>query len=93
MLFRSRNGEVAVDYAHPALLGHGDGQARLGDRVHGGRHQRGGKRDAPGELGLGAHLGRDDLAVRGDQQDVVEGKGFGNGSGDHLSGWPFLVGR
>ena len=31
------DGEVAMDDADAALLGHGDGQARLGDGVHGGR--------------------------------------------------------
>ena len=30
------DGEVAVDDADSALLGHGDGQARLGYGVHGG---------------------------------------------------------
>jgi len=31
------DGEVAVDHADASLLGHGDGQARLGDCVHGAR--------------------------------------------------------
>jgi hypothetical protein len=39
------DGEVAVDDAEAALLGHGDGQARLGDGVHGGGHERGGEGD------------------------------------------------
>ena len=34
------DGEVAVDDADAALLRHGDGQARLGHRVHGCTEQR-----------------------------------------------------
>ena len=77
------DGEVAVDDAEAALLGHGDGEARFGDGVHGGGHQRGVERDVAGELGLRADLGGDDVAVGGDEQDIVEGKGFGDGGDDH----------
>ena len=34
------DGEVAMDDAEAALLGHGDGHARLGDGVHRGGEQR-----------------------------------------------------
>ena len=77
------DGEVAMDDADATLLGHGDGQARLGDGVHGGRDERGAESDVMGELGLGADLGGDDLAVGGDEQDIVEGECFGKRGGDH----------
>jgi ribosome maturation factor RimP len=50
--------QIAVHDADSTLLGHGDGHARLGDRVHGGRDQRGIQGNVLGELGLRAHLGR-----------------------------------
>ena len=85
------NGEVAVDDAHAALLRHGDGQARLGDGVHGGGHQRRVEGDVARELGLGADLGGNDFAVGGDEEDVVEGQGFRDRGGDHRAGirYPF----
>ncbi len=70
------DGEVSVDYAQPPLLGHGYGEARLGDGVHGGGHEGGGEGDVAGEPGLGAYLGWDDFAVCGDEEDIVEGQGF-----------------
>ncbi len=79
------DGEVAMDYAHASLLGHGDGEARLGDGVHGGGHQRGVERDALGELGLGADLGGDYVGVGRDEQYIVEGEGFGDRACDHGS--------
>ena len=79
-----RDGEIAVHDAQTALLRHGNGEARFSDRVHGRGHQRGGEGDAPGELGLGADLGGDNFAVRRDEQNVVEGKRFGDGGGDHF---------
>ena len=83
------DGEVAVDDAHAALLGHGDGQARLGDGVHGGGHQRGVEGDVAGELGLGADLGGNDFAVGGDEEDIVEGQGFCDRGFNH-DFWPVL---
>ncbi len=72
------DGEIAVDDAHAALLGHGDGEARLGDGVHGGGHERGVEGDGAGEACLRADLGGDDVRVGGDQEDIVEGQGFGD---------------
>ena len=85
------DGEVAVDDAHAALLGHGDGEARLGDGVHGGGEQRGVQGDVAGELGLGADLGGDDIAVGGNEKNVVEGKSFGNWGADHYVSCPWGV--
>ena len=40
------DGEVAMHDAEAALLGHGDGHARFGDGIHGGRKQRSVEGDA-----------------------------------------------
>ena len=79
------DGEVAVDDAEASLLGHGDGQARLGDGVHGGGHERGGEGDFRGQAGLGAGLAGNDVRVGGYQQHVVERERFGDLSRDHTS--------
>jgi hypothetical protein len=51
--------QVLVHDADAALLRDGDGQARFGDRVHGGRHQGQVQRDIAGEAGgEGGVLGR-----------------------------------
>ncbi len=78
------DGEIAVDDAHASLLRHGDGQARLGDGVHGCREEGRVESDLPGEPGLGADLGGDDFAVGRYEEDVVEGQGFGNREIDHV---------
>ena len=83
------DGEVAMDDAHAALLRHGDGEARLGDGVHGGGHQRSVQRDVARELGLRADLGGNDLGVGGHEEDVVKGQRFGEWRGDHCC--PFVV--
>ena len=79
-----RDGQVAMDDADATLLGHGDGQARLGDGVHGGRDQRRGEGDVAGEMGLGADLGGNDFAVGRDEQNIVEGQSFRDRGGDHF---------
>jgi hypothetical protein len=85
------DGEVAMDDAHAALLGHGDGEAGLGDGIHGCGEQRGVQRDVAGELGLSADLGGDDIAVCGNEKYIVEGKSFGNWSADHYVSCPWGV--
>ena len=77
------DGEVAMDDAEAALLGHGDGHARFGDGVHGGGEQRGGEGDALGEPGRGGDLGGRNFTPGGGQQDVVECQGFGQGLLNH----------
>jgi hypothetical protein len=54
------DGEVAMDNAEAALLGHSNGHAGFGDGVHGGREQRRGEGDALGKAGRSGNLrGRD----------------------------------
>jgi hypothetical protein len=66
------DGEVLVDDADPPLLGEGDGQARLGHRVHGRGEDRDVHLDPAADLGAQLHLVRMDLGETGDQRDVVE---------------------
>ena len=73
-----------MDHPYATLLGHGDGQTRLGDGVHGGRDERGIEGDAARELGLRADLVGYHLAIGGNQQDIVEGEGFGDRGEDHI---------
>ena len=70
------DGHVLVDDADAAFLGHGDGQARLGDGVHGCGQQRNVQLDATGQAGLEADVLGQDFGVTGDEQDVVEGECF-----------------
>src|SRR5690606_8722806 len=53
--------EVLVDDADPAFLGHGDGQARLGDGVHCGGHQRDVEHDVAREPGGKIGIARKDV--------------------------------
>jgi hypothetical protein len=53
--------QIAVQDAHAAGLGHGDGEAAFGHRVHGGGHERDVQTDFTRELGLGRHLGGHDV--------------------------------
>ena len=69
-------GHALVNDADAAFLGDGDGEARLGDGVHGGRQQRQIEADAAGELGGEVDLARQNFRVGRDQQDVIEGEGF-----------------
>ena len=68
--------QVLVDHAHAAGLGHGDGKAGLGHRVHGGGHQGNAQLDRLGQTGAGIDLGGKDFGGAGHQQDIVEGQGF-----------------
>ena len=70
------DGEIAMHDADAALLGHGDGHARLGYCVHGGREQRGVERNFAGQLGLRADLDGHYVAQGRHQQHIVEGEGF-----------------
>ena len=73
--------QILVDHAHAAGLGHGDGQARLGDGVHGGGNQGNAQLDRLGEAGAGIDLAGKDFGGAGHQQDIVEGQGFADGLG------------
>ena len=70
------DGQIAVHDADAALLGHGNGHARLGYGVHGGRDQRRIQRDIAGQLGLRADLHGHHVAQGRDEQHIIEGKGF-----------------
>ena len=65
--------EILVDDAHAAGLGHGDGEAGLGDRVHGRGNQRNAELDRLGEAGSGIDLAGKDFGRRRHQQHIVEG--------------------
>src|SRR5207247_4783220 len=69
--------------ADPALLGEGDGQAGVGDRVHGRGHDRDLEGDALRETRGDVDLGREDVGLLGDEQDVVEGQRLGQRLIDH----------
>ncbi len=60
-----RRRHVLVHYADAAFLRDRDGEPRLGDRVHGGRHERDVERDAAGEARLERDVARYDEGVRG----------------------------
>jgi hypothetical protein len=63
-----------VDDADAAFLGHRDGEARLGHRVHRRRNQRQVELEAPGEPGLQRNFTRQDAGVGGEEEDIVEGQ-------------------
>src|SRR5690606_10317445 len=70
------DGHVLVDDANAAFLSHGDGQTRLGDRVHGSGQQRNVQFDAAGQAGLQADILGQYLGITGNEQDVVESECF-----------------
>ena len=76
--------EVLVDHAHAAGLGHGDGEARFGHRVHGGGDQRNAQLDRLGQAGAGIDLAGKDFGGAGHQQHIVEGQGFADGLVGHI---------
>jgi hypothetical protein len=57
---------VLVDDAEAPLLRDGNGEARLGHRVHRRRDERNVERDRAGEAGLQGNVARDDERVGGD---------------------------
>ena len=77
---------VAVDDAHAAGLGHGDGEAGFGDRVHGRRNQRHGEFDRFRELGACVGLARQHVGGARHKQDVVKCQSFA----ELLQADPFL---
>src|SRR5690606_1823637 len=70
------DGHVLVDDANAAFLSHGDGQTRLGDRVHGSGQQRNVQFDAAGQAGLQADILGQYLGITENEQDVVESECF-----------------
>src|SRR6185312_8161079 len=68
---------VLVDDADAAGLRHGDGEPCFGNRVHRGRDDRNVQTDVARELRGQADIARQDIRVRGDERNVVEGESFG----------------
>ena len=67
---------VLVDDADAAFLRHRDREARLGDGVHRGRHDRHVEADGAGEVRGQVDVARQEVGVSGDEEDVVEGERF-----------------
>ena len=67
---------VLVDDADAALTGNGDGHAVLGDGVHGRAHHGHVQLYFFGQLGGQIHVSGQNIALRRDQQHVVEGQPF-----------------
>ena len=67
------DGHILVDDADAALTGDGDGHAVLGDGIHGGAHQGMLSLTLLGELGVQIDVCGQDVALRRDEQHVVEG--------------------
>lgn len=72
-----------MDDAESSLLGHGDGHARFGDRIHGGGEQRGAESNALREPGLSADLCGSYITGGRSEKDVIEGQGFQQRLIDH----------
>ena len=68
------DGHVLMDYACAALARHRDRHVALGDRVHGGAHERNMEADFFCKLCVQADLLRYHIALAGDQQDIIECK-------------------
>ena len=68
------DGEVLVDDPDPALLGQGDGQPRLGHRIHGRGNQGDVQPDFAGQQGADVDLIRQNGRSPRGQQKVVEGQ-------------------
>src|SRR5690606_30995352 len=69
-------GKVFVDDAYATFLRHGDGQTRLGDRVHGRRHQGDIEGDIASESGYKRRITGEDLGRCRNQQHIVRGERF-----------------
>ncbi len=69
---------VLVYDTDTAGTGHGYGQLSFGHSVHCGRDDRGLKRDFFSESCRDIHTSRQNLRTCRNQQNVIEGKSFGN---------------
>ena len=68
------DGHIFVDDPDPALTGDGDGHAVLRHGIHGGADQRDIQTDLLRQLGVQVHVGGQNIAGRGDQQNIVKGE-------------------
>ena len=74
-LFRlAIDGEILVDDSYPPFLSKGDGHVALGHGIHGGAEQGDIEANPPRKLGGDVNVRRQDLAVAGFQENVVEGQ-------------------
>src|ERR1700733_828513 len=78
--------EIAMDDAESALLRERDGHVRLSDRVHGGADNGNIQMNIARDLSLRAGGGGHNFGTRGNEEDVVESKGFGNWEMNHSFG-------
>jgi len=74
-----------VDDADAALLRDGDGEARLGHRVHRRRDDRDVELEGSGEARLQGDFARQDAGVGGQEKNVVEGQRLLNHPHDFCS--------
>ena len=73
----SLRSHVAVDDAQSAELRNSDGQAGLGHGIHSRAHDGNVELNAAAETGLGIDLGRQDVGLLGDQEDIFKGESDG----------------
>src|SRR3546814_5573755 len=83
---RLLDGEVLVDDADAAGLGQRDGEAALGDRVHGRRHQGNAQLYRAGRPRAGIGLAGKDRGFRQLEKDLVERKSLPELHADPLGG-------
>src|SRR3989442_34099 len=77
------NAQIAMDDSQPTLLSDGDGHVGFSHCIHGGADDGNVEADVARELALSIGLRRHHVGVSGQQQHVVEGKGFGDGKMNH----------
>ena len=80
------DGQIAVDDPQAALLGHGDGHARLGHGVHGRADQGHAKFNVAGQMGGGVGQRGYNIRLARQQQHVIKGQRLGHRKMDHDSG-------
>ena len=88
------DGEIAVNDADATLAGDADGEAGFGDGVHGGGGERDVELELAGELRGGVDFGGQDGGFAREEEDVVEGESFVDGTVDHgsLENWDLIMG-
>ena len=79
------DGHVAVNDADTALAGDSDGEAGLGDGIHGGGGERDIEDEGAGEVGACFYFGGKDGGFAGEQENVVKCETFGNRTIDHTN--------
>ena len=80
------DGHVLVNHAQAAMLSHGDGQARFGDRVHGRGDDGDVQVDVARQAGGDVDEVRVNVGAGGLEQDVVEGQSQGDFLGKPVGG-------